>query len=133
MRHDSFTWLFTRALQGHASSVIGIGGVAQPLPVHQWFRAADASDGLLLDRCEGPTVDIGCGPGRLAEELAERGHVVLGIDIVHEAVRLTRGRGVAALVRNVFEAIPGEGRWNSALLADGNVGIGGDPEALLSR
>ena len=40
-------------------------------------------------------------------------------------------RGGAALRRDVFAPLPGEGRWYTALLADGNVGIGGDPVALL--
>ena len=58
---------------------------------------------------------------------------MLGIDVVPEAVRLSLGRGVTALLRDVFDPIPGEGRWGSALLADGNIGIGGDPVALLER
>jgi hypothetical protein len=33
----------------------------------------------------------------------------------------------------VFRPLPGEGRWATALLLDGNVGIGGDPVALLRR
>jgi hypothetical protein len=37
------------------------------------------------------------------------------------------------LQRSVFEPLPGEGRWQSALLLDGNVGIGGDPSKLLAR
>jgi hypothetical protein len=35
--------------------------------------------------------------------------------------------------RDVFQTVPDEGRWQSALLADGNVGIGGDPVVLLQR
>ena len=35
--------------------------------------------------------------------------------------------------RDVFAALPGEGRWSCVLLADGNIGIGGDPVALLRR
>jgi hypothetical protein len=33
----------------------------------------------------------------------------------------------------VFDRLPGEGRWPHALLIDGNIGIGGDPTALLAR
>ena len=36
-------------------------------------------------------------------------------------------------MRDVFGPLPGEGRWDTALLADGNIGIGGDPVALLAR
>lgn len=133
-RHDaSFSFVFSKALQGHPCSVVGLGAEPQPLPMADWTRDADDADHYLLSHCEGPTLDIGCGPGRLSARLAELGHVVLGIDVVHEAVRQTRDRGVSAIVRDVFESLPGEGRWGSALLADGNIGIGGDPVALLTR
>ncbi|MBD0693594.1 hypothetical protein BG452_41800 [Streptomyces sp. CBMA123] len=33
----------------------------------------------------------------------------------------------------MFDRLPAEGRWGAALLADGNLGIGGDPDALLRR
>ncbi len=113
--------------------MVGLDESPRPLPVASWVRDADDIDTAMLAHCVGPTLDIGCGPGRLSAHLVELGHVVLGIDVVHEAVRQTRERGVSAIVRDVFEELPGEGRWQTALLADGNVGIGGDPVALLSR
>jgi hypothetical protein len=58
---------------------------------------------------------------------------VLGIDVVPEAIWQTRDRGVAAILRDVFEGVPAEGRWQTVLLADGNLGIGGDPVRLLRR
>src|SRR6478609_3293145 len=103
------------------------------LRLEQWDRPADEDDLTMLSRCLGPTLDVGCGPGRLTAALSERGEVALGIDVVSSAVGLTRERGGAALRRDVFDAVPGEGRWGTALLADGNVGIGGDPVALLTR
>ena len=87
----------------------------------------------MLDLCTGPTLDVGCGPGRMTQLLAERGDIVLGIDVVPEAVWQTRDRGVAAILRDVFERVPAEGRWQTVLLADGNLGIGGDPARLLQR
>ena len=103
------------------------------LRIDDWDRSPDATDRAMLDLCLGATLDVGCGPGRLASALAERGHVVLGIDVVREAVGRTRSRGAPALRRDVFSDLPGEGRWDTALLADGNIGIGGDPVALLHR
>ena len=130
---SSFTTVFTHALRGNPCVVVGLGDHPEKLPVGDWIRDADEVDLALLDHCDGPTLDIGCGPGRLAAALAEQGRVVLGIDVVHEAVGQTRERGVPALHRDVFQHLPGEGRWSTALLADGNVGIGGDPVALLRR
>jgi hypothetical protein len=37
------------------------------------------------------------------------------------------------LRRDVFGQLPGHGRWRHLLLADGNIGIGGDPVSLLRR
>jgi hypothetical protein len=42
-------------------------------------------------------------------------------------------RGGPALHRRINDALPGEGRWGTALLIDSNVGMGGDLEALLRR
>jgi SAM-dependent methyltransferase len=125
--------IFTSALRGEDCLVLDADGRRGRLPTHTWLRDADAVDEALLALCQGPTVDIGCGPGRMTQALARRGRPVLGIDVVPEAVRLSLGRGVAALLRDVFDPIPGEGRWQTALLADGNIGIGGDPVALLER
>ena len=33
----------------------------------------------------------------------------------------------------MFDRVPGAGRWRSALLLDGNIGIGGDPVQLVRR
>jgi len=125
--------VFASALRGHVCLILDEDGASGLLPAEAWLREADHVDEALLDLCHGPTLDIGCGPGRMAEALARRGQPVLGIDVVPEAVRLSLGRGAATLLRDVFDAVPGEGRWETALLADGNIGIGGDPVALLER
>lgn len=104
-----------------------------PLDVERWCEGPDEADWTVLDRCRGAVLDIGCGPGRLVSALAARGHRSLGIDVSPEAVALTARSGGTALHRSVFDALPGEGRWDTALLIDGNIGIGGDPAALLRR
>jgi SAM-dependent methyltransferase len=129
----SFTTVYSAALRGEVCHVVGLGEHPRQLPVATWTRGADAGDRALLAHCVGPTLDIGCGPGRMTQFLAESGHPALGIDVVPEAVLQTRERGVSALLRDVFDPVPGEGRWATALLADGNIGIGGDPRALLTR
>ncbi|MGV9316466.1 class I SAM-dependent methyltransferase [Streptomyces sp. NPDC003691] len=104
-----------------------------PLEVERWCRRADPVDRDVLDRCEGTVLDVGCGPGRLIAELTARGRTALGIDVHETAVARTLRLGGRALRRSVFDPLPGEGHWDTALLMDGNIGIGGDPDALLVR
>ncbi|PZS31169.1 MAG: SAM-dependent methyltransferase [Pseudonocardiales bacterium] len=108
-------------------------GTTAPLALGRWCGSLVDGDHGLLRSCSGATLDVGCGPGRLAAAAAWQGLPALGIDVSATAVRLARERGVAALLRSVFERLPAEGRWRTALLADGNIGIGGDPLALLAR
>nr|WP_221383221.1 class I SAM-dependent methyltransferase [Actinoplanes polyasparticus] len=110
-----------------------VTGAEQRIDPALWCRPELPGDSRLLDSCSGPTLDVGCGPGRLTYALNQRGHAALGIDVSAEAVRLARARGATALRRDVFSALPGQGRWRHILLADGNVGIGGDPVRLLRR
>ena len=107
-------------------------GSTTPLWAGDWkqLRPGDSS---LIDRCGGPTLDVGSGTGRLAVALAERGVPALGIDVTPQAVRVARSAGALTLLRDVFSRVPGTGRWMIVLLADGNIGIGGDPAALLRR
>ncbi|TDV45374.1 class I SAM-dependent methyltransferase [Actinophytocola oryzae] len=103
------------------------------LPTERWRAAPDPGDELLLSSCAGPTLDIGCGPGRLTAALTERGVAALGMDVSEVAVRLTIEAGAPAVRRDVFDTRPADGGWRHALLADGNIGIGGDPVRLLTR
>ncbi|MEV1011569.1 methyltransferase domain-containing protein [Streptomyces sp. NPDC049881] len=108
-------------------------GSRLPLDVARWCDLPDAADASVLDRCRGGVLDIGCGPGRMVAALARAARPALGIDTAPAAVARTRASGGTALVRSVFEPLPAEGRWGSVLLMDGNLGIGGDPAALLRR
>ena len=125
--------LYEHALAGwFRPEVEHTDGSCLPLPVDGWLNESPG-DASILDRCQGPTLDIGSGPGRLTVALAERGIPALGIDITPYAVNLARSSGALVMLRDVFERLPGTGRWMTVLLADGNIGIGGDPAALLRR
>lgn len=108
-------------------------GTRRPLPLRRWCGELLPGDESLLDRCIGATLDVGCGPGRITAALALRGIPALGVDIAREAVRQATARGAIALRRDVFGRVPCEGRWRHVVLADGNVGIGGEPLRLLAR
>ncbi|GAA3641357.1 class I SAM-dependent methyltransferase [Lentzea roselyniae] len=125
--------MFDQALQGHPSWLDLAGTSPRELSVARWQADADEGDEILLDACTGPTLDVGCGPGRLVAALLARNVQALGIDVSPVAIRRTTERGGVAIRRDVFDLLPGEGRWHHLLLADGNIGIGGNPAALLRR
>lgn len=124
--------MYERGLQSRRLWALDANGRRIRLPVDTWISHLAPGDRGLLARCAGPTLDVGCGAGLVAA-LAAGGVEALGIDVSGAAVTLTRLRGAQALRRSVFGAVPGAGTWQCALLADGNVGIGGDPAALLRR
>jgi SAM-dependent methyltransferase len=103
------------------------------LDVARWISQVAPEESRLLEEARGPALDVGCGPGRITLALQRRGVDALGIDIDGRPVVAARRRGACVIRRDVFEPLPREGRWASALLVDGNVGIGGDPVALLRR
>jgi SAM-dependent methyltransferase len=98
-----------------------------------WAEPVDAVDRRVLALVRGPVLDIGCGPARHTVALLEAGVMAMGIDITPPALHLARVAGAAVLARDVFDRIPATGRWGTALLLDGNLGIGGNPVALLTR
>jgi hypothetical protein len=124
---------FDAALAGAPILLMSRDGTVLPAAVARWHAAASGEDRWLLDRCIGPTVDLGCGPGRLVAALAIRGVPALGVDCARRAVRMCQSRGDAVLHRDLFTELPAEGRWHHVLLVDGNIGIAGDPVALLRR
>ena len=99
----------------------------------RWSERADEDERALLADVEGPVLDVGCGPGRLVHHLVLAGVTAMGVDPAPGAVALAQRRGAPVLQRGIWERLPGEGRWGTVLLFDGNVGIGGDPVALLRR
>ena len=103
------------------------------LPVERWHGGLPGEEAFLFDTVRGPVLDIGCGPGRHCAALARAGHDVLGIDVSDAAVRSARRRGADALAVSVFGPVPRAGQWMTALLLDGNIGIGGDPVHLMQR
>ncbi|KJC64929.1 class I SAM-dependent methyltransferase [Agreia bicolorata] len=99
----------------------------------KWSADADEVDRSLLRHARGPVLDIGCGPGRMVRAAGQLGLVALGLDVSPDAVALARRDGLAVALGSVFNRVPAEGLWRTALLIDGNVGIGGDVAALLAR
>ena len=131
---------YDRALEGapdaltlvNASSV-SASPTTSEIDIARFLRHADDADLTVVRRALGPVLDVGCGPGRMVKAAILAGHLALGVDVSGAAVALARDKGLPVLHRSVFDSLPSEGSWGTVLLLDGNIGIGGDPGALLAR
>lgn len=121
------------ALQGVGLRLRTNRGCVLPTDAGRWLVPPPPEEELLLDRVRGPALDIGCGPGRHIVALMRRGIYAFGIELTPAAARLARQQGAPVLEGSVFGEVPRAGQWQTALLLDGNIGIGGDPVTLLER
>ncbi len=112
--------LYDRALDGERCWIRHQDGELRSLPAHRWLGAlspdgssGDASDEVfdegVAQMCSGPTIELGCGPGRLVARLIRRGIPALGIDRSATAIRLAGRGGAPALLGDVFEPSPQAG------------------------
>jgi SAM-dependent methyltransferase len=128
---------YARVLQGAASALTlrdaSHAGPGIPVDVDRFLGEPDAVERRLVRTQRGPLLDIGCGPGRMLRAALRARRPALGIDVSAASVTVAAARGLIALHGSVFDAVPAEGAWTTALLLDGNIGIGGDPVRLLSR
>ena len=113
--------------------LVGRDGSHQALDLARYGGSVDGVDSELCDRCEGPTLDVGCGPGRFVAALMARGVPCLGVDVAPKTVAAAQANGTNVIHGSVFAPLPNEGGWSRVLLLDENVGIGGRPGALLRR
>lgn len=126
--------LYGEALRGASPARVRYAdGRALPLDVPRWASVAAPGDDGLLARCGSATLDVGCGPGRLVRALLGAGIACTGVDVAPVAVELARTGGGQVLHASVHDALLDGTRWSTILLADGNIGIGGDPVTLLRR
>ncbi len=81
-----------------------------------------------LSHCYGRVVDVGCGAGRIALHLQEKGYSVVGIDNSPGAIEVCRSRGVKELLNIPFTQIHGRaGKVDSFVLFGNNFGLFGNP------
>ena len=113
--------------------LVASDGTIVRLELTRWMCEPSEAERAVLGRAPGPVLDVGCGPGRHVLALARAGQIALGVDASPTAIDLALRKGAPVLLRSIFERVPGAGRWGSALLLDGNIGIGGNPAALLWR
>jgi SAM-dependent methyltransferase len=131
---------YARALRTSSADVLYLQELRHDAPhataemdFARWNGAADDVDLRLLSSVLGPVLDVGCGPGRMVRAALGLGLEVLGVDVSPTAVELARAAGLPVFEGSVFGALPNEKSWQTILLVDGNIGIGGNVDALLAR
>ncbi|MFJ3667305.1 class I SAM-dependent methyltransferase [Streptomyces sp. NPDC090106] len=90
----------------------------------QW----SALDRWAWEQAEGRILDVGCGGGRHAVAWVARGHEVVGVDPSPGAVRITRERGVDAVLGAVPSLPAHLGRFDTIALCGDSIGLLGGAE-----
>ncbi|WP_324755806.1 class I SAM-dependent methyltransferase [Haloarcula sp. GH36] len=120
--------------QGDAFEVIerDDGFVDSPAGPEIYFSTPEQWDDrehTAVEWADGHVLDVGCGPGRHALALQERGHDVTGIDLSPGAMAVARDRGVGDVRRcDVAEAADLDGQFDSATMLGNNFGLVGNAE-----
>jgi SAM-dependent methyltransferase len=98
------------------------GPAAYFFPLRRWPRAERRAIRL----ARGRALDVGCGAGRVALHLQERGHEVVGIDLSPLAIEVSRRRGVRdARELPVTQVGPELGRFDTIVMFGNNFGLMG--------
>jgi SAM-dependent methyltransferase len=109
---------FTEVGMGHDLYVADVSG---------WL----AAERRALRYVRGRVVDVGCGAGRVALHLQQRGHDVVALDASPLAVATARERGVTETwCRSVDGLTADIGSFDTIVLFGNNFGIFGTPDRL---
>ncbi len=80
-----------------------------------------------MPHVRGRVLDVGCGAGRVALYLQERGHEVVAIDVSRLAVQVCRMRGVDdARVMSITQIRPDLGSFDTIVMMGNNFGLFGN-------
>ena len=94
-----------------------------------WFFKASSEwyawERNALDSVKGPVLDLGCGAGRTALYLQEKGLGVVGVDASPGAVEVCRQRGIQDVRLGDLRTPPTDQRWRAILMLCGNLGLAG--------
>ena len=104
--------------------ILATDGPADYLALYEAWPAVEQQ---AMDLVQGRVLDVGCGAGRGALVLQERGHEVVAIDVSPGAVEVCTRRGVKdARVLTIEEIGPELGTFDTVLLLGVNFGLLGN-------
>lgn len=102
------------------------------IPVATYFSSYDEWPPQVqaaVDRVEGRVLDVGCGAGRHALYLQERGHAVLGVDVSPRAVAVCEARGLERTAEaDVADLERLDETFDAVLMLGNNFGLVGTAE-----
>ncbi len=129
-RHDAFGLALLDHLEGRDGSMTversdgllddSVGSRVYFAPYEEWRKLDQRTAAL----ARGRVLDVGCGAGRLALHLQERGLDVVGIDNSPAAVDVCRRRGVRdARVLSIVDIGPALGTFDTVVFMGNNFGL----------
>jgi len=90
-----------------------------------------SAERLAMRYVRGRVIDVGCGAGRVALHLQQRGFDVVGLDSSPLAARISRRRGVRTTWCSPIGRLTGSiGAFDTIVLFGNNFGIFGSPDEL---
>jgi len=93
------------------------------------YRHWPTAEKTALRSARGRILDIGCGAGRVALYLQEKGFYVLGVDVSPLAVKVCRARGLKnARAMSVTQVSPALGTFDTIILFGNNFSLAGNPK-----
>lgn len=127
---DAFGALLLAALavDGQPNSVFEVvereDGHVRVNDAARYFRASWGQlDDWAYERVHGQVLDVGCGAGRHALTLQDRGVPVVGLDPSPGAIEVCRRRGVHHLIHGTLEAVTSRGGFGTVFLMGNNLGL----------
>ena len=102
-------------------------------PVSSFYRPAGQPlpdlHSRALSLCRGRVLDLGAGTGRHALELQSAGHEVVAVDVLPEAAKIMRDRGVVDARCGDIRAV-WEDRFDTVIMLMHGIGVVGDIHGL---
>jgi len=142
MTHDDVSQHFDAEAADFDSIYDNSGGISSKV-INTIFRQSVYERAQLAVRTTRPhkdkrILDVGCGSGRVAVELARQGAIATGIDDAEEMIRLSQEREASAETENISFEKADFRQWNPEAMFDVSIALGvfdylPEPQSFLDK